>query len=71
VIRGVRPDSPASMAGLQTGDVVTTINDEDVKGYQTLVEKLTDSKAGDVLKLKVKRGAELLDVDVTLGEARR
>jgi S1-C subfamily serine protease len=59
------------MAGLQTGDVVTTINDEDVKGYQTLVEKLTDSKAGDVLKLKVKRGAELLDVDVTLGEARR
>jgi S1-C subfamily serine protease len=59
------------MAGLQTGDVVTTINDEDVKGYQTLVEKLTDSKAGDVFKLKVKRGTELLDVDVTLGEARR
>ena len=59
------------MAGLQTGDVVTTINDEDVKGYQTLVEKLTDSKAGDVLKLKVQRGAELLDVEVTLGEARR
>ncbi|MFO1002849.1 MAG: M20/M25/M40 family metallo-hydrolase [Planctomycetaceae bacterium] len=71
VIRGVRPDSPASTAGLQTGDVVTTINDEDVKGYQTLVEKLTDSKAGDVLKLKVKRGQETLDVDVTLGEARR
>ena len=71
MIRGVRADSPASMAGLQTGDVVTTINDEDVKGYQTLVEKLTDSKAGDVLKLKVKRGTELLDVDVTLGEARR
>jgi hypothetical protein len=71
VIRGVRPDSPAAKAGLQTGDVVTTINDEDVKGYQTLVEKLTDSKAGDVLKLKVKREAEVLDVDVTLGEARR
>jgi hypothetical protein len=71
VIRGVRPDSPASTAGLQTGDVVTMINDVDVKGYQTLVEKLTDSKAGDVLKLKVKRGEETLDVDVTLGEARR
>ncbi len=71
VLRGVRPDSPAATAGLQTGDVITMVGDAKVAGYQTMIEKLTTSKAGDKLKLTFKRGEEIKEVEVELGEPRR
>lgn len=71
VLRGVRPQSPAAAAGLQTGDLITKVGDTDVTGYPTLVEKLTASKAGDKLKLIVRRGEEVMEIEVTLGESRR
>jgi membrane-associated protease RseP (regulator of RpoE activity) len=71
VLRGVRPESPASAAGLQTGDVITQVGDQTVQGYQSLIEILTESKPGDILTLKVKRGEEDLSIEVTLAEPRR
>ena len=71
VLRGVRPDSPASKAGLQTGDVILKIGDVRVDGYQSLVDVVTASKAGDKLILTIKRGEEELALEVELGEPRR
>ncbi len=71
VLRGVRPDSPASKAGLQTGDVILKIGDMRVDGYQSLVDVVTASKAGDKLILTIKRGEEELALEVELGEPRR
>ncbi len=71
VLRGVRPDSPASAVGLQTGDIITKVGDVDVEGYQTLIEKLTKSKAGDKLTLTYKRGETEMVVEVELAEPRR
>ena len=70
-MRTVRPESPAAAAGLQTGDVIVKVADKDVEGYQTLIETLGAAKAGDKLKLTVKRGESTMEIEATLGEPRR
>lgn len=65
----VQADSPASRAGLQTGDVVVSvdklrwINQPAMAGFQEAIMK---HKPGDVVELGVLRGAELKKVPVTL-----
>lgn len=71
VIRAVRPDSPAQAVGLTTGDVITRVGDTQVDGYQTLIEKLVASKAGDKLKLTIKRGEQTLELEPTLAPPQR
>lgn len=71
VIRAVRPDSPAQAAGITTGDVITKVADAQVEGYQTLIEKLVAAKAGDKLKLTIKRGEQTLEVEAILGPPQR
>ena len=71
VVRSVRPGSPAEGAGIAAGDVITKVGEDKVEGYQTLVEKLVALKPGDVMKFVVKRGEELKDVEVKLGEPQR
>ncbi len=71
VIRSVREDSPAQAGGLQTGDVITKVDETTVEGYQTMIEILIESKPGDKLKLSFKRGSEVKETEVTLAEPRR
>ncbi|MEY3458216.1 MAG: Arginyl aminopeptidase [Planctomycetota bacterium] len=71
VVRSVRPSSPAEMSGIAAGDVITMVGEQKVEGYQTLVEQLVAAKPGDVMKLTVKRGEELKEVEVKLGEPQR
>ncbi len=71
VVRTVRPGSPAEVAGIQTGDVIIKLGDKNVEGYQTMIEVLVASKAGEKLKLTLKRGEETIDTEATLGEPRR
>jgi len=71
VVRTVRPGSPAEVAGIQTGDVIVKLGDKTVEGYQTMIEVLVASKAGETLKLTLKRGAETKEVEATLGEPRQ
>ncbi len=71
VIRSVREKSPAEAGGLQTGDVITKVDETTVEGYQTLIEILIESKPGDRLKLSFKRGSEVRKTEVTLAEPRR
>ncbi|HQX52286.1 MAG TPA: M28 family peptidase [Planctomycetaceae bacterium] len=71
VIRSVREDSPAAASGLQTGDVIISVGETKVEGYQTLIETLIAAKPGDKLKVTFKRGDEEKQTEVTLGEPRR
>ena len=71
VVRTVRPESPAEVAGIQTGDVIIKLGDKTVEGYQTMIEVLVASKAGETLKLTLKRGTETKEVEAILGEPRR
>ncbi|MEJ7593198.1 MAG: M20/M25/M40 family metallo-hydrolase [Planctomycetaceae bacterium] len=71
VIRSVREASPAEAGGLQTGDIITKVDETTVEGYQTMIEILIESKPGDKLKLSFKRGSEVKETEVTLAEPHR
>ncbi|MEY3173620.1 MAG: Arginyl aminopeptidase [Planctomycetota bacterium] len=71
VVRSVRPASPAAEAGIAAGDVITKVADQQVEGYQTLVEQLVAAKPGDLMKLTVKRGETVSEIEVKLGEPQR
>jgi serine protease Do len=57
----VVPDSPADEAGLQRGDIITKIGDEQITGENTLAEIINKSEVGDRLRLTVdSEGSEIV-----------
>jgi len=56
-------DSPAQRAGLQKGDVVTTVNGEPVKRWEELAQKIRQGE-GRTLTLTIKRGSEPVEVQL-------
>jgi hypothetical protein len=71
VLKGVSADSPAATAGLQTGDVILSFDEKSVDGAQALFRVLGESKPGQKLKVRFKRGEETKDVEVELAPPRR
>ena len=60
----VSPGLPAEQAGLKKGDVVLSIDGEEVKKWDDLSKIIRNSKGEDLL-LKVKRDGETLEIKVT------
>lgn len=62
----VLTDSPAAKAGIQVGDVFVAVNDESVVGKDagTVAEKVRGDE-GTSVKLKMRRGTQLLDFTIT------
>ena len=54
-IKSVGIDSPAMMAGLQSGDVITKIAGENVETAQAYKNVLAEQTPGDVVKITIKR----------------
>jgi len=65
-LSGARGGSPADKAGLKAGDIVLRFGDRDIRNIYDYMYALGDHKAGDVVKLLVKRGASTIEVQVTL-----
>jgi S1-C subfamily serine protease len=63
----VRPSSPAAVAGIKTGDIVTSINSQTIDATHPLDAVLTQFAPGDKITLEVLRGTEHLTLTVTLG----
>jgi serine protease Do len=68
MIADVIPGSPAATAGLEAGDIVLSIDGEAVDGVPRLAFQFFTRSAGDVMRLKVRRGADLYTADVTAAE---
>ena len=68
MISDVAPDSPAAIAGLQVEDIVVSIDGEAVDGLPRLAFQLLTRSAGDVVRLKVRRGGNWYTADVTVAE---
>ncbi|MCF6200797.1 MAG: RIP metalloprotease RseP [Hydrogenimonas sp.] len=59
----VQPDSPAAQVGLKKGDKIVAINDEPIKIWSDLSEKISSSKGP--LDIVVDRNGTLLPITVT------
>src|SRR5262249_15325130 len=76
----VLPGSPAADAGLRPtvrdeegqinlGDVIVGVDDHEVKKVDDLFTRLDAHKVGDAVKLRIDRGGQRTEVEVTLGPA--
>ncbi len=69
LISEVIEDSPAAEAGLQAGDVIVKIDDEDIAEADDIHEYLGDKEKGDEVQVSVLRNKRHRNIKVTLGEA--
>ena len=63
-IDGIIEDRPAQKAGLQKGDIVIQLGEVAVDGMMSYMEALSKFKTGDVTRVKVKRGEELIEAEI-------
>ena len=66
-VQSVVEDSPAQQAGLQRGDVITSVNCTQMNSNE-LVDYVGSSSVGDVIKLTIYRQGETIEITVTVGE---
>lgn len=65
-VEAVSEGSGAEKAGLKKGDVISKVNGKPVKVLKDLIKLLEDMKAGDVVKVSLKRGGKEIEADVKL-----
>ncbi|GAA5504995.1 PDZ domain-containing protein [Novipirellula caenicola] len=68
VIDQVHPNSPAEKSGLNSGDVVVQIGNEEVTSIDKFVETVRDLEPGAQVNLTVQRDDEEQQITVTLGQ---
>ena len=64
-IDGVSDGRPASKAGLQKGDVVVQLGEHKVTDMTSYMKALGKFSKGETTKVKVKRGNEVVEKDIT------
>ncbi|HUG86108.1 MAG TPA: trypsin-like peptidase domain-containing protein [Euzebya sp.] len=69
VIAQIQPDSAASLAGLQRGDIVTAIEGELIESIADLSAAIRGHRPGEEITLDIVRQGEETQVGVTLGES--
>ena len=66
-------DSPAMLAGVQSGDIITAINEEPIEGYEAYISRLRTLKPGEEVHMSLMRQAAEgyvdLTIDITAGSA--
>ncbi len=67
VVRRVLEDGPSGGV-LEVGDVILSINGQQVDGARTVLEAVHSSQVGDVLSIDILRGDLNITVQVTVGE---
>jgi putative serine protease PepD len=64
----VTAGSPASRAGLRTGDVVTSINNQPVDTAEGLIVAIRTHRPGETVKLSYQRAGRPREATITLGQ---
>ena len=71
IVAEVEADSPAAKAGIEAGDVITSVNDETVRGSRDLVRTIAAIAPGASTKLGIIHDAQAMAVTLILGELPR
>jgi serine protease Do len=66
IIESVVQGSPAAAAGAKPGDVIRSLDDNEVRNGGTLLQLLAKRQAGDEIKLGVLRGQREIELEVKL-----
>ncbi|MFO0867508.1 MAG: trypsin-like peptidase domain-containing protein [Pirellulales bacterium] len=67
-ISEVFPDTPAARAGLRVGDIVTHFGSQPVTDFASLTDLVSKSEPGKTIKLSVRRGDEMLELELVVGK---
>ncbi|RYG02929.1 MAG: PDZ domain-containing protein, partial [Caulobacteraceae bacterium] len=67
IVANVTPGGPSDRAGLQSGDIVTSVNGVKVKTSSELTREVAKATAGDVLRLDLIRAGKRKIVEVRSG----
>ena len=67
IIAGLLRDGPASRAGLRVGDIVQSINGQDVEDTPALMGRIARAAPGETVRLLVLRAGRKQTVDVKVG----
>ncbi|HXF13250.1 MAG TPA: DegQ family serine endoprotease [Terriglobales bacterium] len=68
LIAGVEPNTPASKAGLKSGDIILKVNGQSVETNNDLRLRISQTQPGTPVKLEVFRDGKTFDTDLTLAE---
>lgn len=67
IVANVTPGGPSDRAGLQSGDIVISINGNSVKTSSELTREVAKGKPGDVLRLDVIRAGKRKAIEIRSG----
>ena len=65
-IDGAKKEGPAGKAGMQKGDVITSIGGKEIKNIYDYMYRLEELKPGETIEVKVLRGGKTLTLKVNL-----
>lgn len=68
LVGSVVPDGPGARAGLQKGDIITSLNGQTISDYSDLRLRISQMAPGSAIKLEILRGGQKREVTVTLAE---
>jgi serine protease Do len=68
VLRVIKPNSAAARVGLQVGDIVEMFNGIPITSPKALVDQIGTKRAGDSVKIVVRRGSEKIEYQIILGQ---
>ena len=61
------PDAPASLAGLEIGDRLLTLNGTELVEFEQLATLLDSYAVGDLVTFQLDRNGNTISIDVELG----
>ena len=64
---GIRADSPAEIAGLRDGDIITKVNGFEVGVIGSVATLVAEYKPGEAIELTLRRGDDTKDVKIIVG----
>jgi len=68
IITNIVVDGPADKAGLDRGDVITHINDEQVRDYHETLNKISMQKPGNKMTLTIVRSGKTISKEAVVAE---